>query len=144
MKKVMIIAALLAGATTFAQRGEHRKERMDLTAEQMATLQTKKMALALDLNEKQQQEAMEIHLENAEFHKTQMKERQALKESGEHQKPSSEERFEKLNARLDRKLAQQEAFKDLLTDEQYAQWKKMSHRKHMHGKKKMQRRGERE
>ncbi|WP_343487891.1 hypothetical protein [Allomuricauda sp. d1] len=143
MKKVLITMTILVGLTAFAQRGEHRKALQEMTPEQVATLHTKKMALTLDLDENQQQQVMEINVANAEFQKARMEERKALKESGEFD-PSSEEKFEWMNARLDQKLAVQEQYKAIFTDEQYAQWKKMSHRKHMHGKKKMQRRSERE
>lgn len=147
MKKVIVAVMLLAGFTTFAQREGHRGKKQnfkkDLTVEQMATLKTKKMTLALDLTKVQQQEVMELNLTNAEFHKTKMEEREAQKEAGELRKPTAEERFTMENGRLDRQLVQQEKMKQILNDDQYQLWKKLSMRKHAHGKKRMQKEGRR-
>ena len=60
MKKIKatLLLALMTGAVTFAQRGSSPDRHQDsyhrdLTVEQLATLKTKKMTLALDLTEKQ-------------------------------------------------------------------------------------------
>ncbi|UJH66459.1 hypothetical protein [Allomuricauda sp. SCSIO 65647] len=140
MKKVLITMALLAGLTGFAQRDGQQRHRGDalkeMTPEQVATLKTKKMALALDLTAEQQQKVKVIHLENAELRKNKMEERKAKREQGEQKKLTADERFAFENARLDRQLAQQAKMKEILTDEQYLQWKKIRHLK-QHGKKKM-------
>ena len=142
MKKVILAMALFAGLTAMAQRGnQHGQKRgltEDLTVEQMATLKTKKLTLALDLTEKQQKQVYEVNLENAEARKAKIAERKAMKEAGELKRPTGDERFAIENARLDRRIAHQEKMKQILNDEQYDQWKKMSHRKHMHSKRKMQ------
>ncbi len=132
--------ALLAGLTGFAQRHGHERHRgvavKEMTPEQVATLKTKKMALALDLTAEQQQKVKAIHLENAELRKNKIEERKDKKEQGERKKLTADERFAIENARLDRQLAQQAKMKEILTDAQYLQWKKISLLKH-HGKKKM-------
>ncbi|GMN07131.1 hypothetical protein MTsPCn5_25200 [Croceitalea sp. MTPC5] len=142
MKKVVLALAILVGFTSLAQRGVQKgpKERLakDLTVEQLATLQTKKMALALDLTEEQMQQVMEFNKTNAEFRKTRMEEREAKRESGDFKRPTAEERFALENAKLDRQLAQQGKLKQILNDEQYQLWKKMSLRRYAHGKKRMQ------
>lgn len=147
MKKVFIAVVLLTGLTALAQRGERhgQKERFtkDLTVEQLATLKTKKMTLALDLTKTQQQEVMELNLDNAEFRKSEMEERKAQKEAGEAKKPTADERFAFQNAKLDRQLTQQEKMKQILNEDQYQLWKKLSMRKHAHGKKRMQKEGRR-
>ncbi len=139
MKKVLITMALLAGLTGFAQhKGHHgpKKEAFnEMTVEQIATLKTKKMALALDLTEAQQQQVMELVLENVELRKAKMAEREEMKEKGERTKPTAEERYAMENARLDRMMAHQEQMKQILNDEQYDLWKKISLKKHMHSKK---------
>ena len=62
MKKLILIAIAFIGLQATAQqkqgtnRGERGNKMMTLSAEDMATLQTKKMTLALDLNESQQKE----------------------------------------------------------------------------------------
>lgn len=147
MKKVFIVVVLLTGLTALAQRGERhgQKERFakDFTVDQLATLKTKKMTLALDLTKTQQQEVMAFNLANAEFRKSKMEERKAQKEAGEAKEPTADERFAFQNAKLDRQLAQQEKMKQILNDDQYQLWKKLSMRKHAHGKKRMQKEGRR-
>ncbi|AKA34532.1 hypothetical protein [Flagellimonas lutaonensis] len=141
MRKVLIAMALLAGLTGFAQRHGHQKHPglvlKDMTPEQVATLQTKKMALALDLTEEQQQLVMEIQLQEAAQRKKKMDERISKREQGERQKPSADEHFEMANARLEKQLAHQVKMKEILTDEQYRQWKRINHRRH-HDKKRME------
>jgi hypothetical protein len=144
MKNLILTMALLLSLTAIAQSGKRDHERQraahDMTAEQLATLKTKKMALALELTSKQQQEVLKINLEEAEFRKSKMAER---KEKGEREKLTTDEKFEMQNAILDRKIAQQEKLKEILTDEQFDLWKKARHRKGMHDKKKMQKAGRR-
>lgn len=141
MKNLILTMALLLSLTAIAQPGRRDQERNraahDMTAEQLATLKTKKMALALDLTVKQQQEVLKVNLKEAEFRKAKMAERKAKKESDEARKPTSDERFQMQSDLLDRKLAQQERLKEILTDEQFELWKKARNRKGMHGKKKM-------
>ncbi|KAG1650166.1 Thrombospondin-3b [Nymphon striatum] len=85
---VTIVLMLLVGITAIAQRGEHgsREGKKDLTAEQVATLKTKKATLALDLTEAQQGQMKTLFLENAKMQKTKMTERKAQKEKGETKK----------------------------------------------------------
>jgi len=147
MKNLILTMAMLLSLTAIAQKGDrgrhHDKGMAEMTAEQVATLHTKKMALALDLTPKQQDEVLMINLEEAEFRKAKMAERKAKKEDGEAKKPTQEERFQMQNELLDRKLAQQEKLKKILTDEQFELWKKARNRKGMNGKKKMQKAGRR-
>ncbi|MFD1162942.1 MULTISPECIES: Spy/CpxP family protein refolding chaperone [Hwangdonia] len=153
MKKIAIIAvALLAlQATAQEQKREHaNKERGDkmimLSPEEIATLQTKKMTLHLDLNESQQAKIQKINLENATKRKAMMEARKAKKESGNAEKPTKEERYAMMNAKLDHQIAMKAKMKDILNNEQYAKWekgqaKKMhknKYRKKGHGKKKQQ------
>ena len=127
--KMLVAVALFVGATAIAQndgRRDHRGEfRQDLTVEQLATIKTKKMTLALDLNKKQQEAIFEFNVANAEFRKEKMEERKARKEAGERSRPTTEERYSMENARLDRMIAQQQELKKILTDEQFEQWKKI-------------------
>lgn len=119
----------IASLTAMAQEGPDRGPRdgkEKLTPEQMATLQTKKMTLALDLNSTQQKQVQELHLENAKLRKEKM---EAMKEKS--RELSSEERFTRQNDRLDHMIAQKEKMKKILNEEQYAKWEKeMSSQKH--------------
>ena len=111
MKKLVLIAIALMTVQAFAQqkKGEGNKERAqmmrNLSPEDAATMQTKRLTLHLDLNEKQQAEVKEILLANAEARKAKMEEMKAKKEKGELQKPTKEERIKMANARLDQQIA---------------------------------------
>ena len=138
MKKVILLLLCMVGLTAMAQRGENgqRNGMKDLTPEQMATLQTKKMVLALDLSQDQQSKIQAINLEKAVARKAKWEERKALKENGEAKKPTSEERYTMQNARLDQMIAQQAEMKNILSAEQYSKWEKMAQRRGKHGKRK--------
>jgi hypothetical protein len=139
MKNAVLIVLLLVGATSVAQQdGKRQREgRQDLTPEQTATLQTKKMTLALDLTSAQQSQIQALNLENAKMRQSRMAEYKAKKEGSEKKEVSSEERFALQNERLDHQIAQKEKMKSILSQEQYEKWEKMNHRKGMHGKKEM-------
>lgn len=132
MKKIaiLLVALLAIQVTSHAQRqghakkGERANKMMNLSAEEIATLQTKKMTLHYDLNESQQAKIQAINLENATKRKAMMEARKARKESGDAQRPSKEERLKMANAKLDHKIAMKAKMKDILNDEQYAKWEK--------------------
>ncbi|MRI02560.1 hypothetical protein GH721_18605 [Kriegella sp. EG-1] len=139
MKKAIIVMMLLVGVTTIAQERKERPNRgnmKDLTAEQIATLQTKKMTLALDLSSKQQTQIQAINLEQATIRKAKMTERKEARENGERKKPTSEERYAMQNERLDAQIALKSEMKSILSDEQYNKWEKMRHHKKKRGEEK--------
>jgi len=113
MKKMLVVVIMCLGMTGIAQEKDGRKAMGDMTPEQMASLQTKKMVLALDLNEGQQNEMKAIFLENAKARKAKMTERKAAKEDGERKKPSADERYAMADARLDAKIAQKAKIKNI-------------------------------
>lgn len=138
MKKTLVLVMLLAGATVMAQEGRknhHREAMKDLTPEQIATLHTKKMTLALDLSDTQQKQVQVLSLENAKLRKAKMEERKARKESGDSKKPTSEERYELQLERLDNQIAHKAEIKAILSPEQYEKWEKLHfHKRKMRGK----------
>ncbi|SFD13497.1 hypothetical protein [Algibacter pectinivorans] len=144
MKKLILIAVALFALQVSAQeekkekhnRGERGERMMNLSAEEIATLQTKKMTLALDLTESQQNKVQKLNLENATKRKEMMENRKAKKENGDAIKPTKEERLAMANARLDHKIAEKAKMKDILNDEQYAKWEKMQARMGKKGKRK--------
>lgn len=144
MKKLIVIAVALLALQVTAQeqkrenhkKGERAQKMMNLSAEEIATLQTKKMTLHYDLNESQQTKIHAINLENATKRKAMMEARKARKESGNAQKPSKEERLKMANAKLDHKIAMKAKMKDILNDEQYAKWEKAQSKMAMKGKNK--------
>lgn len=131
MKKLILIAIAFIGLQATAQQKqegkknrEGRQKMMNISAEDMATLQTKKMTLHLDLNESQQTQIMAINLENAKLRKAHMETRKAKKEAGNMEKPTQEERLKMMNAKLDHKIEMKANMKDILNEEQYAKWEK--------------------
>lgn len=144
MKKILIIAvALLALQVTAQEQQRERSNKqgkslkmMDLSAEDAAALQTKKMTLHLDLNKSQQAEIKKINLENTTKRKAMIAERKARKKSGEIQKPTQEQRLEMLNTKLDRKIAMKAKMKNILDKEQYTKWEKAQMQNTKNGKNK--------
>ncbi len=130
MKKIILIALLVIASQVNAQQKEYannmrgdRSERFsDMTPDEIATLQAKKMTLRLDLNESQQKEIKKLILENASSRKSKMEAFKAKKESGEMAKPSKEERLKMMNERLDKQIEMKAKMKKILSDEQYAKW----------------------
>lgn len=111
------------------QKRKHRQKGMtnalkDFTPEQIATIKSKKMALNLGLNDSQLKAVKKLELNNAVDRKAKMEAKQAKGD-----KPSSEEKFNMLNERLDQQLAYQREMEKILTDEQYEQWKKGVHKR---------------
>lgn len=133
MKKLVLIALALITlqATAQAKRTDGpQKERKDraeqfqnLSAEDIATLQTKKMTLLLDLDASQQKEVQKLNLETATAMKAKMEARKAAKENGA-ERPSQEDRIKMMNERLDHQIAMKVKMKNILNEEQYAKWEK--------------------
>lgn len=122
MKKVLLIGILLVGLTSMAQeRKGHADFRYyrDLTPEQAATLSSKRLALALDLTEGQREKVMALHLKRAEEQKTV---NQPGKEDRASGGANNDEKFNRMNAALDRQLAYKNAMKDILSEAQYKKW----------------------
>ncbi|MEM1259901.1 MAG: hypothetical protein AAGH81_15335, partial [Bacteroidota bacterium] len=62
---------------------------------------------------------------------------------GELSRPTTGERYNMENARLDRMIAQQQELKKILTDEQFDQWRKIQMHQHVHHKRNRQKEGQR-
>lgn len=142
MKKIIAVLLLMACANGFSQKGEHRAilkkaSASQLTPEQTATLQTKKMTLALDLSKAQQKQLQKVNFENVKLRKEKMATLKKKKESGELKKLTSEERYTATNKRLDYQIEQREKMREILTPEQYQKWKKLSAKKSAESKKRM-------
>ncbi|MEO1011073.1 MAG: hypothetical protein AAFX53_07170 [Bacteroidota bacterium] len=143
MKKTILAVCLMAMTTMMAQeRGENQRRgaMRDLSPEQIATLQTKKMTLALDLTEAQQKQVHSLHLEKAKLRKAKMEERKERKENKEG-RPSAEERYALQMEHLDSQIAHKAEMKEILSPEQYERWEKLAmHKAKRH---KQERQGER-
>ena len=142
MKKIISIFLILFSAFLIAQPPHQQSppekgmERMNkLTAEQQATLWSKKMTLELDLNDTQEQQLYALVLNKANNYKKRRANR--LKE-----RPNSEEKYQMQVDLLEEKIAMKKAMKSILTAEQYGLWEKsqkkkeLMKKKHLKGKKK--------
>ncbi|SDX39228.1 hypothetical protein SAMN05444411_10573 [Lutibacter oricola] len=138
MKKVIGILALvlvfsLSANAQKQRQGQRMGQKTQFTPEQMATLQTKKMQLHLDLNGTQQVEVYNLLKEKAIERKANMEEMKARKEKGE--KPSDEEKFKFMEARIDKQIAHKAEMKKILNNDQFEKWEKFQALNNRNGKK---------
>ena len=134
MRKVIVLMLLCAGFNGMAQsHGNHQRKggaMTGMTPEQIATLRTKRMALALNLSEAQQTKVQKLNLEKATLAKEKMAEFKAKKKSGDFQKPTADERYAMKNRMLDLALAEQQQMKQILDKDQFEKWRKMRAQRH--------------
>ena len=141
MKKLVGLTALIILMSLSINAQNNKRENRNnsqFTAEQSATLKAKKMALQLDLNEKQQKSIYKMMKKNAEERLKIREERQANRKDGT--RPTQEQRFENVNLALDKQIAHKAEMKKILTPEQFDKWNKvrnksMNNRKGRIGKK---------
>lgn len=113
---------------------QNRKERHEpLKPEQRAELQSKKMMLALDLNERQQKDVKQLLIEKgnarAAFRRQHMADKKAGKEL------TADERFAMKNRMLDDRIAMRTEMKKILTPEQFSKLQLMKKDRHHEMKK---------
>ena len=127
MKKIFTFILLLLAFGALAQKNPHRGEmhraHKDLSPEQRASLQSKKMVLALDLDAGQQKQVESLLKDRFE---TRSKMRDAHRESARDssKRLSPEERYTLMNTRLDQEIAFQKEMKNILNESQFDRWKK--------------------
>jgi len=140
MKNAIIVFAMLIGLTALAQKEGQQKNagetRQEMTPEQIASLRTKKMTLALDLSQAQEKQLMTLNLKAAKERNKKMQERMASKAKGEEARLSAEQRYALRAEMLDRKIAHQRNLKTILSPEQFSKWQKMAHKSHSERRKK--------
>jgi hypothetical protein len=125
MKKLMIILLLGSSLLSFGQKEtKQKKVYEDFSTEQQAMLQTKKMALELDLNDNQQKQLLDL---NKKWAEVKVKKRAEMKSLNK-EDMSSTDRFNHMNTMLDEKLARQNELKKILNEDQYNTWKKSSNK----------------
>ncbi len=138
MKKLVLVILVMAAISVTAQDHNMKGKRgdmKDLSPEQVATLQTKKMTLALDLNESQQSKIKSILTEDAKTRKSKMVAYKANMKDGK-KVMTADEKYATQNERLDYQIARKKEMKSILTPEQFKKYEKMNHRKDMRGHKK--------
>ena len=114
MKKLMILVAILTVGFANAQRGMR-----DSSPEQIASIKSKKMTLALDLNTQQQSQVESILLKEA-------KERAANKLTKEERAElTKEQKVAKMEEMLEKRIETKRQMKSILNADQYAKFEKM-------------------
>ncbi len=126
MKYILTMLVLCMTMTATAQRSSNNGRRAQLNPEQQATLATKKMTLALDLNTQQADKVYRIQLEQAQKRKAFIAERKKEDRS----ELTKEQRFELKTKKLDNQIAIQKEMKSILTADQFEKWRKMKGKQH--------------
>lgn len=121
MKKIFSIILLGFTVVSFAQSGPaYNQRKSQFTPEQQAIIQTKQMALKLDLNSSQQKQLLPICIKRAEEHQTMRTKYNISKGNGK--TLTQDERFKMKNEMLDTRLAHQAKVKKILNTKQFDQW----------------------
>jgi hypothetical protein len=134
MKNLILIAiAIFTLQTVTAQRPEWTKNKgeqhgsmsfmQDLSANQMATLQTKRMTFQLDLSKEQIAQVGLVNLSFAKIRKSKIEEFQNKKQQG---KPSADKRYKMMSARLDNRIAYKKELATILSKAQIEKWMEAS------------------
>ena len=127
MKKLVGLTAIviLFSLTITAQAKKERiRKGSAFTTEQQATLQSKKLALSLDLDANQQKSVAKLMKAQADNRKKMRDQFQQNKQDGV--KLTNDEKFELQNNRLEKQLEHKAAMKKILNDEQFEKWSKIS------------------
>lgn len=147
MKKIFIFLLAFSALQVNAQerQKELKRERVhkiqEFSPEEAATLKTKKMTLELDLTEVQQKEIYKINLEEAQERQKMVDARRKMRSENNSMERADEQKFNKLNENLDRKIEHKQRMKSILNAEQYEKWTKNRERwqqKSVHKKRRMQ------
>lgn len=138
MKKLIGILSLILvfSFTSNAQQKNKRTEKKaDFSPEQIATLQAKKMDLNLDLSNSQEKAVFKLIEAQTIERKKARSEFKSKREKGD--KPTSDERFEHQNTRLEKQIEHKSAIKKILSDEQFTKWEVAAKKRMKANKKKM-------
>lgn len=127
MKRILSVFVLVI-AISFQTNAQERKRQhrqghvQDLTAEQMATLGSKKMTLKLDLTESQEKQVYQLLTAQAKDKISMRAQRQEM--NANDKKPSDEAKYNFQVAHLDKQIAFKNDMKKVLNEEQFEKWSK--------------------
>lgn len=136
---MMVIAVTFTANTQEKTAQKKRQNRRQFTVEQNTELDVKRMTLALDLNEKQQNQIKPLLMTQAAQRKTAMGKMKKARENK--QKPSEEELFTMRSQQLDNQIAMKKSMKEILTKEQFEEFEKMVKMRKTKGKKMLEKKG---
>lgn len=133
MKKLasIILLVFAFSLTTQAQKKGNR-ENAKMTTEQHINLAVKKMTLALDLSEKQQNQITPLIKAQAEERKAAMEKRMELRE--EKKRPTADEMYAMQSKRLDNQIAFKNRMKNILDKNQFEKFEKIAKKRAQKGK----------
>jgi len=130
MKKSILTFALLIGFIfgATAQKKHKQQQKPEFTVEQQTKLTVKKLTIALDLTESQQEKMYPLMLVVTDNKQKAMGERKA---NGD-QRPnlSNDELYAKMIEKMDQQIALQARVKKVLSKDQYESWKKIQAQMH--------------
>ena len=137
MKKIITIILLVFAftLTAQAQKGKKKMRAEKLSTEQQTILAVKKMTLSLDLTASQQNELKPLVTKKISDRKAHYKKMKATQK--ERKKLSADERFAKVNERLDNQIAMKRKMKNILNEEQFEKFEKTNKNRKKKGKKMM-------
>lgn len=136
MKNLATLLVLVFAFTLTTNAQKKRKEkRPKLTVEQHTDLALKKMTLALDLSEKQQNQIEPLVKAQATKRKAMMEKRMEMRKNNT--KPTADEIYKMQAERLDDQIAMKNRMKNILNKEQFEKFEKMARARKMKGKQKM-------
>jgi periplasmic protein CpxP/Spy len=121
MKTYFLMLLVFFSTLSYGQRPRmearnQMNQEQQMSPEQRAQLQMKRMTLSLNLTDKQQKEIYPLLLQNIEKRDKKMAEIRAKRDKGE--KLTADERFELQNDRLDNQIAMRKDLEKILTPEQ--------------------------
>ncbi|MGB3607927.1 MAG: hypothetical protein WA775_07715 [Psychroserpens sp.] len=138
MKHLFLIALALVSLQATAQdnKKSDRKAKAEtmrnMSAEDQAAIATKKLTLALDLNDDQQAKINTVMLEEATLRKQKRSEREDMKDA----EKSEDAKIQAMKERLDREIMMNDKMKSILTAEQFEKWSSMKDKRKKRGKRK--------
>jgi lipopolysaccharide export LptBFGC system permease protein LptF len=137
MKKIITIILLVFAftLTAQAQKGKRKMRAEKLSTEQQTILAVKKMTLSLDLTASQQNELKPLVAKKISDRKAHYKKMKATQKK--RKKLSADERFAKVNERLDNQIAMKRKMKKILNKEQFEKFEKTNKNRKKKGKKMM-------
>ncbi|AUC86143.1 hypothetical protein CW731_13005 [Polaribacter sp. ALD11] len=124
MKKLATILVFVLAFTLSTQAQKKRgHKRPQLTTEQQTDLTVKRMTLALDLSERQQNQMKPIITSKVVEKKALMEKRKEARKNDK--RPSSDEIYAMKSKMLDNRIAMKNSMKDILNKEQFEKFEKM-------------------
>lgn len=129
MRTLLTLIAFTFFFNVNAQEKKLQDQKQQFMPEQVAELQTKKMELKFELNDKQRKDLYQLNLKSAQKrqqNKAEMKARRA-----ENKTLTADELYQKQIQRLDNQKKHQAEMKQILGEKQYLSWKESYQNKQM-------------